>query len=82
MLIWRRDNSNASEYSLPHLIGLEALSLHAVFPEGQDAVLKADCGKMRSVTQLLLPSSIPLQQRASFTVLTCGFYLEIEGELC
>lgn len=26
-----------------YLIGLEALSLHAVFPESQDTVLKAHC---------------------------------------
>lgn len=43
VLTWRANNSNASEYSAPHLIRLEALSLHAVFPEGQDAVLETHC---------------------------------------
>lgn len=43
VLTWRANNSNASEYSVPHLIRLEALSLHAVFPEGQDAVLETHC---------------------------------------
>lgn len=40
---WRANNSDASEYGVPHLVRLEALSLHAVFPEGQDAVLETHC---------------------------------------
>lgn len=47
VLMWRTNNSNASEYSDPHLIRLEALSLHAVLPEGQDAVLKAHCHRTK-----------------------------------
>lgn len=30
-----------------YLVRLEALSLHAVFPEGQDAVLKAHCERRK-----------------------------------
>lgn len=30
-----------------YLVRLEALALHAVLPEGQDAVLKAHCGRRR-----------------------------------
>lgn len=39
----RANNSDASESGVPHLVRLEALSLHAVFPEGQDAVLETHC---------------------------------------
>lgn len=35
-----------------YLIRLEALSLHAVFPEGQHAVLKANCHKNREETSI------------------------------
>lgn len=65
-----------------HLIGLETPSLHSVPPESQDAVLKADCRNIKSVFELLVVSSIQLQQCGVFPVFTCGFYLEIEGELC
>lgn len=39
-----------------HLVGLEASSLHAVSPEGQDAVLETNC---REKIQLIKPSSLP-----------------------
>ena len=41
-----------------HLIRLETPSLHSVPPEGQDAVLKADCRNMKSVAELLVVSGI------------------------